>query len=331
MRVLVTGGASGLGAAMVDAFVARGDQVLVADLPSGLDRLDQPGGADPRDGVHHRALDVTSDDDWAAALAWVEQEWGGLDLLVNNAGIATGGRIDVVSMDEWHKVIDINLLGVVRGCRTFTPMFKAQGSGHILNTASLAGLVHPPGMSSYTAVKAGVVALSETLSYELHPYGIHVTALCPGFIRTPLAQSLAGSDAAMDKLAARLIDKSPYTAEQVASAVIKGLDGHKMVVLPDPAARKAVWTKRFARPLYDREQRKFGARIKAITEGKKWARERSSSPAPVRDSARRWPASSRPWATTWASARGVPNAWRRSLPRSRLRTRASAWSSRRST
>lgn len=268
MRVLVTGGASGLGAAMVDAFVARGDQVLVADLPSGLDKLDQPGGADPRDGVHLLALDVTSDDDWAAALAWVEQEWGGLDLLVNNAGIATGGRIDVVSMEEWHKVIDINLLGVVRGCRTFTPLFKAQGSGHILNTASLAGLVHPPGMSSYTAVKAGVVALSETLSYELHPHGIHVTALCPGFIRTPLAQSLAGSDAAMDKLAARLIDKSPYTAEQVAAAVIKGLDGHRMVVLPDPAARKAVWTKRFARPLYDREQRRFGAKIMSITDQK---------------------------------------------------------------
>lgn len=251
-RVLITGGASGLGAAMADAFRARGDDVLVADL------------TEVPDGIR---LDVTSDDDWASALAWVQENWGGLDLLVNNAGIATGGRIDVVSLDEWRKVIDINLLGVVRGCRTFVPMMKAQGSGHILNTASLAGLVHPPAMSSYTAVKAGVVALSETLSYELQPYGIDVSALCPGFIRTPLAQSLAGSDAAMDAIAARLINKSPYTAEQVAAAVIKGLDGRKMVILPDPAARKAVWTKRFARPLYDREQRKFGARIKTITEG----------------------------------------------------------------
>ncbi|WP_235530951.1 MULTISPECIES: SDR family NAD(P)-dependent oxidoreductase [unclassified Nocardioides] len=251
-RVLVTGGASGLGAAMVDAFRARGDEVLVADL------------TEVPDGIR---LDVTSDDDWAAALAWVQENWGGLDLLVNNAGIATGGRIDVVSLDEWRKVIDINLLGVVRGCQTFTPMMKAQGSGHILNTASLAGLVHPPGMSSYTAVKAGVVALSETLAYELHPHGIDVSVLCPGFIRTPLAQSLAGSDAAMDAVAARLINRSPYTAEQVATAVLKGLEGRRMVILPDPAARKAVWTKRFARPLYDREQRKFGAKIKTITEG----------------------------------------------------------------
>ncbi|KRA39325.1 short-chain dehydrogenase [Nocardioides sp. Root614] len=237
---------------MVDAFRARGDEVLVADL------------TEVPDGIR---LDVTSDDDWAAALAWVQENWGGLDLLVNNAGIATGGRIDVVSLDEWRKVIDINLLGVVRGCQTFTPMMKAQGSGHILNTASLAGLVHPPGMSSYTAVKAGVVALSETLAYELHPHGIDVSVLCPGFIRTPLAQSLAGSDAAMDAVAARLINRSPYTAEQVATAVLKGLEGRRMVILPDPAARKAVWTKRFARPLYDREQRKFGAKIKTITEG----------------------------------------------------------------
>ncbi|WP_182380161.1 SDR family NAD(P)-dependent oxidoreductase [Nocardioides sp. WS12] len=257
-RVLITGGASGLGAAMAAAFRARGDDVLVADLQPGLDKLDHPDGI---------KLDVTSDDDWAAALTWVQENWGGLDILINNAGIATGGRIDVVSLDEWRKVIEINLLGVVRGCRTFTPMFKAQGSGHILNTASLAGLVHPPGMSSYTAVKAGVVALSETLSYELHPHGIDVSALCPGFIKTPLAQSLGGSDTVMDAIAARLINKSPYTAEQVAAAVLKGLDKKAMVILPDPAARKAVWTKRFARPLYDREQRKFGARIKSITEG----------------------------------------------------------------
>ena len=81
-------------------------------------------------------------------------------------------------------MIDINLLGVVRGCRTFVPMMKAQGSGHIVNTASLAGLVHPPAMASYTAVKAGVVALSETLSYELDPFGISVSAVCPGFFRT---------------------------------------------------------------------------------------------------------------------------------------------------
>ena len=100
-------------------------------------------------------LDITSDDDWATARDWVDVHWGGLDVVVNNAGVAGGGRIDVAGIDEWQWIIDVNLLGVVRGCRTFTPVFKGQGSGRIVNVASLAGLVHPAGMASYNAVKAG--------------------------------------------------------------------------------------------------------------------------------------------------------------------------------
>jgi len=259
-RVLVTGGASGLGAALVAEFLRRGDRVLVTDL---ADDHRAPGT-----GAYLR-LDVTSDADWADAREWVSSRWGGLDVLVNNAGIATGGRIDVVSLAEWQGVIDINLLGVVRGCRSFVPMMKAQESGHIVNTASLAGLVHPPAMASYTAVKAGVVAISETLSYELAPWNIDVSAICPGFFRTNLASSLAGSDTAVDKVAARLIEKSPLTAAQIAAEVMKGIDARRMVIQPDAPGRRAVWTKKFARPLYDREQRRFAARIKAITESSK--------------------------------------------------------------
>lgn len=265
-RVLVTGGASGLGAALVDEFLKRGDRVLVTDL---ADEYSTPAGAE------YLRLNVTSDGDWASVRSWVESEWGGLDVLVNNAGIATGGRIDVVSLAEWQGVIDINLLGVVRGCRTFVPMMKAQKSGHIVNTASLAGLVHPPAMASYTAVKAGVVAISETLSYELSPWNITVSAVCPGFFRTNLAASLAGSDTAVDKVAARLIEKSPLTAPQIAAEVMKGIDARRMVIQPDAPGRKAVWTKRFARPLYDREQRRFAARIKAITESSGTKKERA--------------------------------------------------------
>lgn len=254
-RVLITGGASGLGAALTAQFLKRGDRVLVTDL---ADDHEPPSGAS------YLRLDITVDADWAAARDWVESTWGGLDLLVNNAGIAAGGRIDVVSMEEWHRVVDINLLGVVRGCRTFVPMMKSQGSGHVVNTASVAGLVHPPAMASYTATKAGVVALSETLAYELAPWGIVVSAICPGFFRTNLASSLHGSDAALDKVAARLIDKSPFSAEQIAAIVMNGIDARLMVIVPDAPARRAVWSKRFARRLYDREQRRFGDRLHTL-------------------------------------------------------------------
>jgi NAD(P)-dependent dehydrogenase (short-subunit alcohol dehydrogenase family) len=266
-RVLVTGGASGLGAALVQQLRARGDQVLVADLNAPRQARGPEGQARGPEGddVDFLRLDVTSQDDWDAALAWVEREWGGLDVLVNNAGVATGGRIDVATLEEWERVIDVNLLGVVRGCRAFTPLFKRQGSGHLVNTASAAGLVHPPGMASYNAVKAGVVALSETLRWELEPFGIAVTVVCPTFFRTNLAASLTGSDTVLNRIAERLITRSQVTADQIAAVVVKGIDARRYLVLPDESARKAFFGKRFLTPLYERQQRGFAARIHQAT------------------------------------------------------------------
>ncbi len=253
-RVLVTGGSSGLGAALVEAFLARGDRVVIGDLN------------ELADGPEFLRLDVTSASDWENARAWVESEWGGLDVLVNNAGIAAGGRIDVCEMDEWQRAVDINLLGVVRGCQTFVPMMKQANGGAIVNTASLAGLVHPPGMAAYTAVKAGVVALSESLYYELQPWGITTTAVCPSFFKTNIANSMTGADKALGGVVARLVEKSPLTAAQIADEVLKGVDRKQAVIVTDAPARKAVRTKRLARRLYDREQIRFATRIRAITE-----------------------------------------------------------------
>jgi NAD(P)-dependent dehydrogenase (short-subunit alcohol dehydrogenase family) len=258
-RVLVTGGASGLGAALASAFAQRGDEVLVTDVHETAPTT--PAGSS------YLRLDVTSDADWEAARAHVEERWGGLDVLVNNAGIACGGRIDVATVEEWQRVIDINLLGVVRGCRTFTPVLKRQGSGHLVNTASLAGLVHPPGMASYNAVKAGVVALSETLQFELAPHGIRTSVVCPSFFRTNLASSLAGSDTLLDSIARRLIDRSPTTAEEIAAEVMRGVDAGRPVILTDKPGRRAVLAKRFARRVYEREQLGFARRIKEAGDG----------------------------------------------------------------
>ncbi|MGW6280384.1 SDR family oxidoreductase [Kribbella sp. NPDC055071] len=255
-RVLVTGGASGLGAALVARFVADGHQVLATDVATD----------GPKDGATYRQLNVRSADDWAAAVDWCEQNWGGLDILVNNAGIATGGRIEVESLEEWDRVIDINLMGVVRGCRAFTPLFKRQRSGHIVNTASAAGLVHPPMMSSYNTVKAGVVALSETLSHELHPYGVTVSVVCPSFFRTNLADSIQSEDKAMGATARHLIEKSPRTADDIAAAVMTGIQKKQFLIIPDRPALLAWRTKRFARPLYNRQMRKVAARARAKAE-----------------------------------------------------------------
>jgi NAD(P)-dependent dehydrogenase (short-subunit alcohol dehydrogenase family) len=252
-RVLVTGGASGLGAALVQKFVADGHEVLTTDLGP-----EPPAGT----GTPYLKLDVRSAEEWDRAVTWCRDTWGGLDILVNNAGVATGGRIDVESLAEWDRVVDINLMGVVRGCRAFTPMFKSQRSGHLVNTASAAGLVHPPMMSSYNSVKAGVVALSETLSHELHAYGVTVSVVCPSFFRTNLADSIQGADAEMGAVARRLIETSPRTADEIAAEVIAGIKQRRFLIIPDRPALMAWRTKRFARPLYDRQMRKLAARAR---------------------------------------------------------------------
>jgi NAD(P)-dependent dehydrogenase (short-subunit alcohol dehydrogenase family) len=254
MRVLVTGGASGLGEALVRRFIGRGDQVLVGDLVV-------PEVAEPSGAATHRRLDVREQSDWDDARDWVQQHWGGLDVLVNNAGIATGGRIDVASLEEWQRVLDVNLLGVVRGCRTFTPTFKQQRSGHIVNVASLAGLVHGPGMASYNAAKAGVVALSETLDYELAPWGITTSVVCPAFFRTKLAGSLVGEDTAMIATAGRLIGKAEVDADRIAGVVLAGIQARRRLILTDRLGRRSFWTKRLARPLHDRTFRDGAARL----------------------------------------------------------------------
>ena len=250
-RVLITGAASGLGLALVRALWARGDRVLATDLseqrPAAL-----PGA------VGYLALDVRSDEDWERALQHVRDAWGGLDVLVNNAGVAAGGRIDVATMDEWHWIVEINLLGVVRGCRTFTPLLKEQGHGHIVNTASLAGLVHAPGMAAYNSVKAGVVALSETLSHELAPFGITVSVVCPSFFRTGLGASFQGADTEMEAAGRRMVDQSRRSAEDVAATVIRGMDAGKDVILTDIDGRIAWRVKRFVRPAYTAVMRRAG-------------------------------------------------------------------------
>jgi NAD(P)-dependent dehydrogenase (short-subunit alcohol dehydrogenase family) len=244
-RVLVTGGASGLGLALTELMVARGDTVLVGDLAE-----ERPAGVP--EAAAYRRLDVRHPQDWDAALAWVRETWGGLDILVNNAGIATGGRIDVEAISDWERVVDVNLLGVARGCHTFVPLLKEQRNGHIVNVASLAGLVHGPGMASYNATKAGVVAISETLQFELGPWGVDVSVVCPAFFRTNLHQSFAGKDAAMQAAGVRLITQATVDAAHIAGIVLKGVDAKRKIILTDRLGHRAYFLKRFARPLYDR-------------------------------------------------------------------------------
>ncbi|HQR28582.1 MAG TPA: SDR family NAD(P)-dependent oxidoreductase [Nocardioides sp.] len=251
-RVLITGAASGLGAALTRAFRDRGDDVLATDRTVT--------GPEPVD----LALDVTSDTDWAAALVEVERRWGGLDVLVNNAGVAGGGRLDVATLEEWRWLTEINLFGVVRGLRTFVPLLKRQGSGLVVNIASLAGLVHPAGMASYNAVKAGVVALTETAGHELAGYGVRVAVVCPSYFRTNLVESMTGSDQLVGEVIGRLVAASSLTADDIARAVLEGLDAGEELIVPDEPARAAWELKNRDRAAYDAVMRAQAAKLQEV-------------------------------------------------------------------
>lgn len=248
MRVLITGAAAGLGAALAHGYRARGDEVLATDVADGGDLR----------------LDITRDDDWTAAVEHVEQTWGGLDVLVNNAGVAGGGRLDVATLDEWRWITEINLFGVVRGTQAFVPMLKRQRSGLIVNIASLAGLVHPAGMASYNAVKAAVVALTETTGHELAAYGVRAAVVCPSYFRTGLVQNLRGEDRAFGAVIAQLVASAPLGPDDIAAEVLAALDRGEELILPDEAARSAYDLKRRDRAAYDAQLRHQADRLLSL-------------------------------------------------------------------
>jgi NAD(P)-dependent dehydrogenase (short-subunit alcohol dehydrogenase family) len=164
-------------------------------------------------------------------------------------------------MDEWRRIVEVNLLGVVRGCRTFTPLLKRQRSGRIVTVASLAGLVHPAGMASYNATKAALVALTETLGHELAGYGVTAHVVCPSYFRTGLMSSMRGADQALGAVVAQLVESSPLSADDVAAGVLTGLDAGDRLILPDPMARSAYELKLRDRPAYDAQLRRQATRL----------------------------------------------------------------------
>ena len=187
----VTGGASGIGLALAKAFAEAGMNVMLADIEAGalegaVKTLAEFG---PR--VCSVQCDVTDANSVERAAQATEQAFGRVHVVCNNAGVAAGGGIDLISVDSWRWVIDVNLMGVVYGIRSFLPRIRAHGEGgHIVNTASMAGMISGGmGFSPYSASKFAVVAMSEGLFQQLKPHGIGVSVLCPEFVRTKIGES----------------------------------------------------------------------------------------------------------------------------------------------
>ena len=186
----VTGGAGGIGLALGRAFAQSGMKVMLADieaetLQAAVKSLQQFGPD-----VRGTVCDVADPLSVERAAQASFEAFGKVHIVCNNAGVAAGGGIDLISLDNWRWVLDVNLMGVLHGIRSFLPHIREHGEGgHIVNTASMAGMNGGLGFSPYAASKFAVVAMSEGLAAQLRPHGIGVSVLCPSFVRTRIGES----------------------------------------------------------------------------------------------------------------------------------------------
>ena len=242
---IVTGGGSGIGRAIGARLHALGAHVVLADLDGEAARAAAseiaigPGGS-----VVGAQLDVRDRPAVRALVSEVAGRHGGLDLLFNNAGISVGGPSEQMPDEHWDRAVEVNLGGVVNGVIAALPLMVAQGRGHIVNTASAAGLLPAPFVAAYSATKHAVVGLSGALRPEVAPHGVRVTVLCPGMVETPILDGGPPADLPPGSgvtLTARTyletVGMKPITADQMARIALRGVARNRAVVVAPAAIR----------------------------------------------------------------------------------------------
>ncbi|WP_460359057.1 SDR family oxidoreductase [Mycobacterium sp. ZZG] len=241
-HAVVTGGGSGIGAALCRALDRAGDHVVCTDIDLAAAEA-VVSTLSPR--ARAVGLDVT---DAAAVQAVVDEvvaREGRLDLMFNNAGIVWGGDTELLTLDQWNAIIDVNLRGVVHGVAAAYPQMLRQGHGHIINTASMAGLAAAGQVTSYVATKHAVVGLSMALRSEAVPRGVGVLVVCPAAVETPiLDKGAVGGFVGRDYFLHTQGGKA-YDADRLACDTLRAIDRNK-AILVKPAAAQAQWW--FARP-----------------------------------------------------------------------------------
>lgn len=239
-RVVVTGAGSGLGRALALAMASRGCRVGAADIneetaSETLEMVRRRGGG----GEVYR-VDVSKPEEVEAMADHFFRAWGGVDVLVNNAGVISVGFVGDIPLEDWEWVFGVNFWGMLYGCHCFIPRMKEQGEGYIVNVASAAGFASLLEMAPYNATKAAVISLSETLKGELAPHNIGVTVVCPMFFNTNLLENMRYTDEFEVEFSRTAFRYARMTADEVAVAVVKAVERRRLYVVPQFSG-KIVW------------------------------------------------------------------------------------------
>lgn len=238
---VITGAASGLGRAIAIRLARDGWHLALCDLnrersDETRSLVEQAGGT-----AQVEILDVREESQWLALRDKLRGEWPRCDLIVNNAGVVASGAVHETSIADWDWLLSVNLRGVILGCHTFVPWLKENPErSHVINMASIAGLIAPARMGAYNVAKAGVVSLSETLYVELKRHNVGVTVVCPWFVKTNLLETGRFTDPKEKAGGALYMEKSRLTADKVADAAVRGMYRGKLYVVLSIESRQ-IW------------------------------------------------------------------------------------------
>ena len=250
---VVTGAGSGIGRAFALELARRGGRIVCADInlaaaQQTVELIEAEGQA-----ATAVACDVSKLAE-VEALAAAAGRWldGPIDIVINNAGVGAGGKpVGETSIEDWNWVLGVNLYGVIHGCHVFTPKLRANGRGGIINVGSTASFAAAPTMGPYNVSKSAVLALTETMAAEFQGSGLHITALCPTFVKTNIVRD-GRIAAGASGFAHKVMKWTGIEAEGVAKLTLDALDRNQLYVLPQLDARTIWRMKRLAPALYAR-------------------------------------------------------------------------------
>ena len=249
-NAVITGAASGLGRDIAIELGRRGFHIMISDInPTEsnitLTMVEQAGGSGET-----YLCDVTKASEVMAMAEYAYKNHDHIDLLVNNAGVAAGGLVGDMPIEDWHWLVSINFWGMVYGCHAFIPKMRRDSGGHIINIASAAGIVCLPEMACYNASKAAIISLSETLRAEVAPYNIGVTVICPSFFNTDLMREMRYCDDFQCDFAQAAFQNARITSEDIAKMLVKAYERNKLYVLPQTSAKLQWFFKRLSPARY---------------------------------------------------------------------------------